>query len=158
LKEETPRTQTDAADSLDNEALTNVLVYPSGNRLTQTITTRVKAKLFSSHDTAVECHKNVRYVIPNASIRVVSRCSLWTKSDLILPSARNTIHSRLTISARRSVQEKKSVLRTLYLYRRTICYFRALLRVTKCALGHFALCKKLRIIGNKYPSDRRTNL
>lgn len=159
LERRDPRTQTDAADSLHNEALTNVLVYPSGNPLIQSITARVKAKLFSSHDTAAACHTNVRYVIPKASILVASRCSLGTKNDLILPSARNTIQSRLTISARRSVQQKMtSVLRTLFLFRRMLCYFRALLTVTECPPGPCASCRELRIIRNKYPSGRRTNL
>jgi hypothetical protein len=64
LERRDPQKQTDAADSLDNAALKNVLLYPSGKRLIQTITAHVKAKIFSSHDTAVECHNNVRYVIP----------------------------------------------------------------------------------------------
>ena len=159
LNEETPeRGRTLSTDSLDNETSTDVLAYPSGNSVIQTVTARVKANLLSSPDTAVACHNNLRYVIPKSSIHVVSRCSLWTKSVLILPSARNKIQSRLTISARRSVQKMAtSVLRTLFLFRMTLCCFCAL-RVNKCALEHFASCKKLRIIRNKYPSGRRTHM
>lgn len=112
-----------STDSPDKEELTDALACPSGSRVIQAVTACVKAVFFRPHDTAVEFHDSLRRVIPKASIHLVSRCSLWTNRILILSPARSIVQSRRTVLFK---NEWAAILRTLFSFRRRLCYFRTL--------------------------------